>query len=70
MADSEEVAPSEPDPAFTRSQSASPRLLEGGSEMKARAADAERPAVRPEPPMSSRRERRRRACATAAAKPT
>ena len=29
-ADSEEAAPSEPDPAFTRSQSASPRLLEGG----------------------------------------
>ena len=29
-ADSEEAAPSEPDPASTRSQSASPRLLEGG----------------------------------------
>ena len=39
--------------------------------MKARAADAYRPAVpRPEPPMSSRRERRSRACATAVAKPT
>ena len=30
-ADSEEAAPSEPDPASTRSQSASPRLLEGGA---------------------------------------
>ena len=29
-ADSEEATPSEPDPASTRSQSASPRLLEGG----------------------------------------
>ena len=29
-ADSEEAAPSEPDPASTRSQSASPRLLESG----------------------------------------
>ena len=29
-ADSEEAAPGEPDPASTRSQSASPRLLEGG----------------------------------------
>ena len=29
-ADLEEAAPSEPDPASTRSQSASPRLLEGG----------------------------------------
>ena len=29
-ADSEEAAPSEPDPASTRSQSSSPRLLEGG----------------------------------------
>ena len=29
-AESEEAAPSEPDPASTRSQSASPRLLEGG----------------------------------------
>ena len=29
-ADSEEAAPSEPDPASTRPQSASPRLLEGG----------------------------------------
>ena len=39
-ADSEEATPCEPDLATTRSQSASPRLLEGGSEMKARAADA------------------------------
>ena len=29
-ADSEEATPSEPDPASTRSQSASPRLLEDG----------------------------------------
>jgi len=40
-ADSEEAAPSEPDPASTRSQSASPRLLSKVvGEMKARAADA------------------------------
>ena len=31
--DSEEATPSDPDPASTRSQSASPRLLEGGRRM-------------------------------------
>ena len=34
--DSEEAAPSEPDPAASRSQSASPRLLEGSSKAKKR----------------------------------
>ncbi len=32
---SEEAAPSEPDPAATRSQSASPRLFDGDGKMKA-----------------------------------
>ena len=52
LADSEEAALSEPDPAASRSQSASPRLLEGGMEggrrnESARAADANRRVQRP-----------------------
>jgi hypothetical protein len=52
-ADSEEAAPCEPDPAPSRSQSASPRLLEGGRRNEGARCRRERPAVRPEHPMSS-----------------
>ena len=72
----EETTPGEPDPAASRSQSASPRLLESGRRNEGAMGKAgalqkyqkrSSPGrVRPEPPMSSRRERRMRACATAA----
>ena len=52
-ADSEEAAPCEPDPAPSRSQSASPRLLKGGRRNEGARCRRERPAVRPEHPMSS-----------------
>ena len=70
-ADSEEAAPSESDPAASRSQSASPRLLEGGRRNEsARSRRVAAGGAAGAPDDSSRRERRRRACATAAEKPT
>ena len=56
-ADSEETAPGEPDPAASRSQSASPRACSKAvGEMKARAADASGWRCGRNPPKSSRRE--------------